>query len=357
MTQAAPELSDTPKKSPYYLPAQLAFWGGYFLLNLVFMALWKYNSWFNIVLFALLSLLLGIMSHGLGLLYKSVARNWSLLRTSLNLLWVLPVAATFTQLLLTGILLLLIKLHPALASDARPVDTASLAGYTINYAIMLGLWSLLYLLRAEFYKRRNSEIAYWRLQAQLKDNELQFLRSQINSHFLFNAINNLRALIKEDPERARAGLSDLSTLLRGLLQSDGQQLISLQTELDWVRGYLGLEALQFETRLQVEFYIDESLLSAQLPPLLLQTLVENAIKHGIAARRQGGTLRIDIARLSGNRWQLRVTNPPPEFEASHQGNKIGLRNARERLQLAFGNRAQLNLNMGEEITATVEMPL
>lgn len=357
MSHAMPESTVSQQGSPYYLPAQCAFWGGYFLLNLVFMALWKYNSWFNIVLFALLSLLLGIMSHGLGLLYKRYAHRWSLSRTSLHLLWVLPAAATCTQLLLTGILLLLLKLYPALASDAHSVDTASLAGYTINYAIMLGLWSLLYLLRTEFYKRRNSEIAYWQLQAQLKDNELQFLRSQINSHFLFNAINNLRALIKEDPERARAGLADLSVLLRGLLQSDNQQLVSLQTEMDWVQGYLGLEALQFETRLQVECHIDESLLGARLPPLILQTLVENAIKHGIAARRQGGLLRINIAKLADDRWQLCVTNPPPEFAGGHQGNKIGLHNARERLHLAFGGRARLNLDIAEQVTATVEMPL
>lgn len=357
MTQALPATSPETQHSHYYLVAQFIFWGVYFLLNLVFMALWKYNSWFNVLLFTLLSLLLGIMSHGLRLVYRRYAQPWSLLRTSMHLLWMLPIAAICTQVLLTSILLILLKLTPSLMTDSKPVDTASLMGYTINYAIMLGLWSLLYLLRAEFYKRRNSEIAYWQLQAQLKDNELQFLRSQINSHFLFNAINNLRALIKEDPERARTGLADLSVLLRGLLQGDGQQLVSLQTEMDWVRGYLGLEALQFETRLQVEFDIDKSLLGAQLPPLVLQTLVENAIKHGIAARRQGGLLRISITKLGDNRWQLRVTNPPPEFAGSHQGSKIGLHNARERLQLAFGPRAQLNLDIADQVTATVEMPL
>lgn len=357
MTQAVPEAPATQTYSRYYLVAQLLFWGGYLVLNLVFMALWKYNSWFNLWLFVLLSLLLGIVSHGLRSLYHRFARGWGLLRTSLHLLWILPLAALGTQLLLTSILLLLLKLSPSLMADARPVDTASLVGYAINYAIMLGLWSLLYLLRVEFYKRRNSEIAYWQLQAQLKDNELQFLRSQINSHFLFNTINNLRTLIKEDPERARAGLADLSMLLRGLLQSDGQQLVNLQTELDWVRGYLGLETLQFESRLQIDFQIDESLLGARLPPLVLQTLAENAIKHGIAGRRQGGLLRIAARRLPDERWQLQVTNPAPEFPVSHQGNKIGLRNARERLQIAFGARAQLNLEAGEQVTATVEMPL
>ena len=229
--------------------------------------------------------------------------------------------------------------------------------YAINYCIMLGLWCTIYLLRAEFQKRRNSEIAHWQLQAQLKENELQFLRSQINSHFLFNAINNLRTLINEDPQAARAGLASLSVLLRGLLQHDGQQLVSLREELEWVQGYLSLESLQFENRLRTTIEADDTLLTAKLPPLILQTLVENAIKHGIAARRAGGHLTITIKKMDLANWKITVTNPLPEFQPPHQGNGIGLRNARERLQLAFGNNANLMLEITEQVTATVEMPL
>jgi LytS/YehU family sensor histidine kinase len=212
-------------------------------------------------------------------------------------------------------------------------------------------------LRAEFTKRRNSEIAHWQLQAQLKDNELQFLRSQINSHFLFNAINNLRTLITEDAEAARKGMASLSILLRGLLQNDAQQLVSLRDELEWVQGYLYLESLQFEDRLTTVLDIDESLLTAKLPPLIMQTLVENAIKHGIAARRQGGELRICIQRLSALRWFIEVQNPLPEFSPSHTGNKIGLKNTRERLHMAFGEKATLDLTFSTQVTARVELPL
>jgi LytS/YehU family sensor histidine kinase len=227
----------------------------------------------------------------------------------------------------------------------------------MNYAIMLTLWSAIYLLRSEFNRRRYAEISHWQLQVQLKENELQFLRSQINSHFLFNAINNLRALINEDAERARAGLADLSVLLRGLLQNDGAQLVSLREEMEWVRGYLALESLQFEDRLHLDIQVDESLLTAKLPPLIIQTLVENAIKHGIAARRAGGTLQIRIKRIGSDHWQINVVNPLPEFQPSHQGNKIGLHNARERLGMAFGEAAQLDLHIANEVTASVSMPL
>lgn len=321
------------------------------------MGLWGASSLFLNILFLFLSLTLGFISHGLRFLFIRYAREWSFLRISLHVLWLLPLAALSTQVILFIIMFSLTKLIPTLAAGAQLTNWGSMLGYAMNYCIMLGFWCTIYLLRAEFYKRRNSEIAYWQVQAQLKENELQFLRSQINSHFIFNAINNLRSLVKEDPERARAGLADLSVLLRGLLQSDGQQLVTLRDELEWVRGYLALESLQFEERLQINIQVDESLLAMKLPPLVLQTLVENAIKHGIAARRSGGFLHINIARLNSERWQIKVINPPAEFQTNHQGNKIGLRNARERLQIAYGEKAALRLDIANEVTATLEMPL
>src|SRR5437868_12180591 len=120
MTHALPESHLTAKYSRYYLMAQFIFWGSYFLLNLVFMALWKYNSWFNVLLFTLLSLMLGIMSHLLRLAYKRYTQSWSLLRISVHLLWILPIAAICTQMLLTSTLLILFKLSPSPMSDAQP---------------------------------------------------------------------------------------------------------------------------------------------------------------------------------------------------------------------------------------------
>lgn len=341
-----------------YLMAQCAFWFSYCVLNLIFMGLWGAKlSPFVITLFITLSLILGLITHGFRHLYKIYANNWTLLKVGLNLLWLIPLTALVSQFILSIFIWALITLFPATAAGTQPTSTGEMIGYTINYCIMLGLWCTIYLLRAEFQKRRNSEIAHWQLQAQLKENELQFLRSQINSHFLFNAINNLRSLVKEDAEQAREGLANLSILLRGLLNNDGQQLVTLREEMEWVRGYLSLEALQFETRLSTTIEVDENLLTAKLPPLILQTLVENAIKHGIAARRTGGHLSIIIQKSSPTHWKIKVTNPLPECQPSHQGNKIGLQNARERLQLAFGEQASLNVVIAEKVTASVEIPL
>ncbi len=342
----------------HYLIAQCIFWGSYGVLNLIFMSLWGAAlSPFLTMLFIALSIILGLITHGFRYLYKTYTYNWTLLKVSLHLIWLIPLAALTAQTILFAFILALTTLFPAAAVGSQPTSAGGMIGFAINYCILLGLWCTIYLLRAEFQKRRNSEIAHWQLQAQLKENELQFLRSQINSHFLFNAINNLRSLVKEDAEQAREGLANLSVLLRGLLHNDGQQLVSLREEMEWVRGYLSLEALQFENRLSTTIDVDENLLTAKLPPLILQTLVENAIKHGIAARRAGGRLTITIKRSTPTHWQIKVINPLPEFQSTHQGNKIGLRNARERLAIAFGEQASLNLDIAEQVTATVEIPL
>jgi len=346
------------KKPAHYIRAQILFWGAYFVLNILFMRLWGAPlTPFLVGMFLGLSIVLGITSHGFRYLYKTRAKNWSPLKTSLHLIWLIPIAALSAQAIITSLIFLISSLIPKVTAGAQPVSTGGLLSYAINYCILFALWSTIYLLRAEFHKRRNSEIAHWQLQAQLKENELQFLRSQINSHFLFNAINNLRSLVKEDAEGARDGLASLSVLLRGLLQSDGQQLVTLRDEMECVSGYLSLESLQFENRLTTTIDIDESLLTAKLPPLILQTLVENAVKHGIAARRSGGHLQIIIKKINLTHWQLKVINPLPEFQPAHQGNKIGLRNARERLQIAFEGNAGLRLNIDEQVTATVEIPL
>lgn len=340
-----------------YWLAQLFFWGGYCVLNLSIMGLSASLSPVLTVIFITLSMLLWLSSHGLRWLYKRYGYTRSLSQVFLHLLWLLPFTGLAIQLLLTVVIYGLMNQLPNMAEGVQPINSGSFLLYTANTSIMLLLWSIIYLLRAEFFKRRHAEIEHWRLRAEMKERELDFLRSQINSHFLFNAINNLRAMVREDAERARGGLADLSTLLRGILHSDSRSLIKLQEELEWVRGYLSLEALQFENRLTVEEHIDTELLNAQLPPLLLQTLVENAIKHGIAARRSGGKITLAAQRLDNTHWQLSVTNPHPEFSPSHSGHGVGLKNARERLAHAFGDKANITLNLADDICARVVMPL
>lgn len=341
--------------SRLYISTQLLFWGGYFFINLAFVGAWGYYSHSSLVIFVLLSLLLGFASHCLRFLYHRFGWHLSVLRIGLNLLWLIPLTALGVQALLHGFIFLFIQITGPSAS-IQPVSVGSFIGYSMNTAIMLLLWSIFYLLQREFKQRRETEIAHWRDQLKLRDMELQFLRSQINSHFLFNSLNNLRALILENPQAARQGLADLATLLRGLLQTDNKVTVSLREELEWVRGYLALESLQFEQRLSYEFQIDDSLLDEKVPPLLLQTLVENAVKHGIARRRIGGHINISANSPTPKQWCLSITNPAPELVQEHQGNHLGLANTRARLAAAFGPLAHFELTLGEVICARVDLP-
>lgn len=342
--------------SRQYLLAQGLFWSSYLLLNIIFAVLWNSFSGAAIGIFVTLSFMLLYTSHQLRALYLRNQPQLTFLHTCLHLGWLIPLAALAIQIVLHLLIYAVVALAPEHSAGIHPFNISNFVLYTFNTAFMLALWSMLYLLRSEFKKRRETEIAHWRDQAKLREIELQFLRSQINSHFLFNSLNNLRSLILEDPQAARKGLADLATLLRGLLQTEAHTTVPLREELDWVRGYLALEALQFEQRLQYEFVIDNSLLDAKVPPLLVQTLVENAIKHGIAGRRTGGLVSLRAQRLNNSEWQLEVENPAAELPALHQGNGIGIANARERLAIAFGERATFELQLGENVVARVCMP-
>jgi len=349
-------MTESTSTRQYYL-AQFLFWSAYFLLNMVFVKVGV--QWHPIypVIFLVLSLLLFTATHALRWIYKKKAYTWPLRKTILNLVWALPVTAVLIQWLLFTLVFIVISVFAIDATGAQRSTVGGFVTYVMNTWIMLVLWCTVYLFRVEFRKRREAEVAHWKLQSEVKEAELQFLRSQINSHFLFNALNNLRSLIREDAERARAGLNDLAALLRGLLHVDPSKKVKLKDELEWVKGYLALEALQFENRLRTEFNIDDKLLNQELPPLILQTLVENAIKHGIAARRDGGVVGISAKSISDKKWQLIVTNPGADRAGTHQGNGIGLKNTRQRLSIAYGDQASLALQIGDVVIATVELPL
>lgn len=344
-------------QSSQYVWAQVFFWGGYLLVNLVLVNIWGRFSAAAVAIFACHTLLLVCTSHGLRHLYHRQTGNNHFSQTIVQLLWVLPLGALIIQSLLHVFIYGVLVFAPVQPGDIHPFSLGSFIGYSLNTTIILALWSMLYLLRREFKQRRETEIAHWRDQAKLRDMELQFLRSQINSHFLFNSLNNVRALILEDPHAARQGLADLATLLRGLLQTEHKTTISLREELEWVRGYLALESLQFEQRLSYALQIDAALLDEKVPPLLVQTLVENAIKHGIARRRSGGHIHISADRITPTHWQLIITNPAAELPAEHGGNSVGLANTRARLAAAFGDQARFDLALGVSVSARVDLPI
>lgn len=168
-----------------------------------------------------------------------------------------------------------------------------------------------------------------------KDAELAQLRQQLQPHFLFNSLNSINALVITQPQKAREMVLQLSDFLRGTIRKDSQKWIPLEEELNYLKMYLDIERVRFGHRLQVEFQVDESLYSVKIPQLLIQPLVENAIKHGLYGMT--GEVKILVSgMMESSYFILEVVNPfDPESTAS-EGTGFGLSSVGRRLFLLFG---------------------
>ncbi|MBI3886446.1 MAG: histidine kinase [Opitutae bacterium] len=240
-----------------------------------------------------------------------------------------------------------------------------------NGGWIFSLWSAVYFVYHTFDRARRAEIERWKFEVIAKEAELRALKSQINPHFLFNSLNSLRALIDEDAPRARESVTRLANMLRYSLQSGQQETVLFDDELRIVEDYLALEQIRHEHRLRLRWDIAPAARTQALPPMLLQTLVENAVKYGIGARREGGELAISAQcdEAAGGQpamLHIRVTNPgnlavPLQGVAAtaEKSTGLGLRNASERLKLLFGDKAVLTLqdDSGGCVTADVRIPI
>ena len=141
----------------------------------------------------------------------------------------------------------------------------------------------------------------------MRELELKTIKAHINPHFIFNALNSIRALIDEDPARARESVTHLSNILRSSMQAEKLETVPLERELNIVKDYLALEYIRFEDRLKIEYNINNETLAQPVPPMMLQTLVENAIKHGIGKQLNGGVVKV-TSDFKNNYHQLIVQN-------------------------------------------------
>jgi hypothetical protein len=217
-----------------------------------------------------------------------------------------------------------------------------------------GVWTLLYV---RFSERRGHSLRESQLQLALRAAELHALEAQINPHFLFNCLNSIRALVTIDPPRAQDMLTRLANVLRNTLRHDHTHTVPLATELATVSDYLALEAIRFEERLQCRIVVGPEAGQCQVPPLMLQTLVENAIKHGIAHVAGQGTLTVR-GEFDAGLLRLTVENTGSLVESAESLSRLGLSNIRQRLRLLYGERASLHLEGADNrVTATVLIPV
>ena len=210
---------------------------------------------------------------------------------------------------------------------------------TLDYTVLLYGVILLIYYAVKYYKRyQEGRLRASQLEAQLMHAELEALRMQLNPHFLFNTLHSISTLVRDDPDAAEEMIARLSELLRVALETGGAQLVPLHQEVEFAERYLEIEQIRFQERLTVRFDIDPETLDAEVPNLILQPLVENAIRHGIAQSSEG---KVEVrARLRDAKLLLQVIDNgcglAPELAASPAGSGVGLANTRARLATIYG---------------------
>jgi two-component system LytT family sensor kinase len=309
--------------------------------------------WIDSVVITLCGILATHLLHVLTLRHR-----WDLLPIKRLLLVVMPVCmmlALTTSLFINGIIALAVGpgfgVRMMGASLLMEVFSTSIISF-----FLLGMWAVLYYACHAFTRLHQMEIATLRSDSAIKEARLQTIATQLNPHFLFNSLNTVRALIDESPKQARDAVTKLSLVLRSSLSSNDQKLIPLRDELIAVNALLDLELTRYGDRLHVEREVGEGCERALVPPLLLVTLVENAVKHGVAAKLGSGHLGY-TAKLQNDSLTLRVENSGTLTEGWQDKGGIGLAHTQERLALLFGDKATMTIQQtAHGVEASVILP-
>lgn len=234
------------------------------------------------------------------------------------------------------------------------MNIGNIIGNVIGNLITLFIWTSLYY-AFHYFERSNLSLKY---EVAMKRMELDRLKSQLNPHFIFNALNSIRALVDEDPNRSKKAINHLSNILRSSLSADRSELISLKDEMETVKDYLAMETIRFEERLQSNIEVAPDTLGVPIPPLMLQTLVENGIKHGVSKLKMGGQLLVR-AFIRNKYLIVEIRNSGQLNNAIVESGGYGIKNTLQRLKIIYKDKAEFRIeNESENMVLTlVRIPL
>ncbi len=232
---------------------------------------------------------------------------------------------------------------------------------TLSSTYLLLCWSILYFGIKYYETLQEQRESMLRASALAQEAQVKMLRYQLNPHFLFNTLNAISTLILDGQGKvANQAVGRLSDFLRYTLDQDPMKKVTLRHELDALNLYLGIEKLRFGDRLRLEFDVDEQVTAAQVPSLILQPLVENALKYAVAPREEGGRLRIEAHEIDGH-LRLVVQDDGPGLPVGVElgaGRGVGFRNTRERLAVLYGDRQQIAVRFSRPgLRIEVSLPL
>jgi len=221
--------------------------------------------------------------------------------------------------------------------------------------MILLVWSLLYFSVQFFDKSQAIRIESLIWEAAVKDFELKTLKSQLNPHFIFNALNSIRALIDENPPKAQTAITQLSNILRYSLRTERIETVALEEEIKTIEDYLALEQIRFEERLKTSIETTPEAGKVEIPPLMVQTLVENGIKHGISTKAKGGFVSIAAFVINNNLTiQIRNTGAFDE-DKFKESTGFGIQNTKQRLNLLYGEKGIFNIKNEQEDIVLAEL--
>ena len=259
-------------------------------------------------------------------------------------------ALVFSLVHLVLFVLIFHAIRTWMGDHGKLFDTLQFA-FALDFHVGVAVYWLLVLLQ----KSRDSEQRIARLHAELSQAQLQALKMQLHPHFLFNTLNSISAYLRKDVEIADEMIGRLGDFLRLTLQNSGAQEIQLQKEIDFLKQYLEIEQLRFQDRLHADFEIDPDTLNALVPNLILQPIVENAVRHGISAIVGQGTIRITAKRYN-SKLQIMVMDNGPGYQEMKRG--IGITSTTNRLKQLYGDHGRFYIAHRPEggIVVTLEMP-
>jgi two-component system, LytTR family, sensor kinase len=343
------------KVSKYWL-CQTIGWGVFAAINVFFYLTLSTKKIDNFYILVGIDILLGILATHL---MRMIIRQYKFIENTLR-----------NQLISLSIITIIFSVIYACADvglekalnikDSMSADISvwnEIARTSINNLFILFIWNLIYYTYHYIEYNRRQELNTLKLQAVVKELELKTIKSHINPHFIFNALNSIRALVDENPIRARTAITELSNILRSSMKTEKMETVPLENELDIVKDYLALEQMRFEERLKIEMNIDEATLEMPVPPMMLQTLVENAIKHGISKKIDGGIIRI-ISDVKDNCHELTVQNTG-QLNGYINEDGFGVKSTENRLNLLYQGKATFTLtNLNDEmVQSKISMPI
>jgi sensor histidine kinase YesM len=345
------------RKQIYWI-SQVTGWSSFVGVNLFIISSYEEVTWQRILVWIFLGLLGIVFTH----ILRGVIRKYNWLNLSLKN----TIPRIITSSIVAGIIIYIFVFAASYIAGTFKEDefnVARIISGIVNISILVLLWNLIYFVvhYMENYKKKEIESLIW--EAAVKDYELKTLKSQLNPHFMFNAMNSIRALIEEDPESAKVAITKLSNILRYSLQMERLERVPLEDEIETVKNYLDLEKIRFEDRLKYKLDIDRNTQKIEIPPMMIQTLIENGIKHGVAKRTEGGEIHLKSKLLSnanGSKLKIEIRNSGHFSEEQLKNSSgFGVSNTKHRLNLLFGDDAHFTIRNenGNTVLAEVEIPI